>query len=214
MTGFQVGSEPCSCGRFFHDTRLIAVTGGPGAGKTAVLERIVRSLCEHVGVLPEAASVVFGGGFPRKDSAVARCAAQRAIYHVQREVEALVTGEGKIAVALCDRGTLDGVAYWPGDEDSLWRQVGTTRKRELRRYAAVIHLQTPAREQGYNRDNTLRVESPAEAQALDRRILDAWGGHPCRVIVASIEDFHDKAAVAVERVRAELPSCCRAHPMR
>ena len=72
MTGFQVGSKACACGRTFHETRLIAVTGGPGAGKTAVLEMALRSFCTHVGVLPEAAGVVFGGGFPRHDSEVAR----------------------------------------------------------------------------------------------------------------------------------------------
>jgi hypothetical protein len=48
----------------FHDARLVAVTGGPGAGKTAVLELAARSLCEHVAILLEAATIVFGGGFP------------------------------------------------------------------------------------------------------------------------------------------------------
>ena len=66
------------------------LTGGPGAGKTAVLELALRSLCKHVAVLPEAAAIVFGGGFPRRTSVPARKAAQRAIFHVQRESERLV----------------------------------------------------------------------------------------------------------------------------
>lgn len=68
----------CEC-RNVHDRRRVVLTGGPGAGKTAVLEMIRQSFCSHVKVLPEAASVVFGGGFPREDDPDCRRAAQRAI---------------------------------------------------------------------------------------------------------------------------------------
>lgn len=64
-TSLRVGSSPCNCRLPFHDARLVVVTGGPGAGKTAVLELAARSFCEHVAILPEAATIVFGGGFPR-----------------------------------------------------------------------------------------------------------------------------------------------------
>jgi uncharacterized protein (DUF2249 family) len=50
-----------------HLRRRIVLTGGPGAGKTAVLELFRAAVCEHVNVLPEAAGIVFGGGFPRDD---------------------------------------------------------------------------------------------------------------------------------------------------
>ncbi len=46
--------------------RRVVLTGGPGAGKTAALEVIRRLYAPHVQVLPEAASIVFGGGFPRR----------------------------------------------------------------------------------------------------------------------------------------------------
>lgn len=95
MTALRYGSLPCSCTYERHEPRFVAVTGGPGAGKTAILEMSLRSFCDHVAVLPEAASLVFGGGFPRHDNVVARKAAQRAIFHVQREVEALIAGEGE-----------------------------------------------------------------------------------------------------------------------
>lgn len=80
---------PCEC-RDAHVRRRIVLTGGPGAGKTALLELIRQSFCEHVTVLPEAASIVFGGGFPRHDDDECRRAAQRAIYHVQRQLEVTV----------------------------------------------------------------------------------------------------------------------------
>ena len=101
-----------------------------------------RSLCEHVRVLPEAASVVFGGGFPRHDDSRCRRAAQRAIFHVERELEA--TGEAhNAAIMLCDRGTIDGLAYWPGPVENFWASTSSTLDAELARYHAVIHLRTP-----------------------------------------------------------------------
>jgi predicted ATPase len=86
------------------------LTGGPGAGKTALLEMIRQSFCSHVHVLPEAASIIFGGGFPREDDDRSRRAAQRAIFFVQRELEAIGDSHNA-AVVLCDRGTIDGLAY-------------------------------------------------------------------------------------------------------
>ena len=72
--------------------RLIVLTGGPGAGKTAVLEIVSRMLNHHIAVLPEGASLLFAGGFPRQDSPAARRAAQRAIFHVQHELSAGLGG--------------------------------------------------------------------------------------------------------------------------
>jgi predicted ATP-binding protein involved in virulence len=39
--------KPCEC-REPHDHRRIVLTGGPGAGKTAVLELIRQYFCSHV----------------------------------------------------------------------------------------------------------------------------------------------------------------------
>ena len=58
----------------------MVITGGPGAGKTALLEVVRHHFCSHVAVLGESASILFGGGFPRRQSAPSRKAAQRAIY--------------------------------------------------------------------------------------------------------------------------------------
>jgi len=84
---------PFACDQL-HQLRRVVLTGGPGAGKTAVLELVRATACRHVRVLPEAASVIFGGGFPRRDGFDERRAAPRAIFHVQRELEALGEAEG------------------------------------------------------------------------------------------------------------------------
>lgn len=151
---------PCPC-RERHPERRVVLTGGPGAGKTAVLELIQQSFCEHVHVLPESAGILFSGGFPRGRSPVLARAAQRAIYYIQLELEATAEA-GNAAIVLCDRGTVDAAAYWPGPEE-FWTAVGTTRQAELARYAAVIHLRTPRAGSGYNQRNPLRIESAAEA---------------------------------------------------
>jgi len=207
-----VGSRPCRCQLTPREVQLIVVTGGPGAGKTAVLEMARRSFCEHIAILPEAAGIVFGGGFPRLGSQTGRCAAQRAIYHVQNELQALALGAQKdIAVALCDRGTIDGAAYWPADAGSYWDSLGTSLDAELQRYAAVVHLRTPDVERGFDHSNPLRLESAEQAALLDARIAEVWSRHPRRLEVPSRTDFLDKARTVLELVRAALPPCCRGH---
>ena len=198
----------CKC-TGVHEPRRVVLTGGPGAGKTATLEMIKHALCDHVKVVPEAASVVFGGGFPRVASAAGLIAAQRAIFFVQREMEAAIESE-RPAMLLCDRGTIDGAAYWPGPGD-LWSAVGTTRAEQLARYHAVIHLRTPSAQGGYNRANPLRTETAEEAAVLDARIVDAWEGHARRTIVSNAIEFPVKAARVLDLIRAELPECCRQH---
>jgi hypothetical protein len=126
---------------------------------------------------------------------------------VQRELERAAEDEN-LALMLCDRGTLDSLAYWVGEDDFLGH-VGTTLKQELARYDVVIHLRTPALENGYNHDNPLRIESANEAAAIDQRILAAWQQHPRRFVVDSATDFLTKAAQVIGIVRAETPACCQ-----
>jgi hypothetical protein len=190
--------------------KRIAVTGGPGAGKTASLETARRILCDHVGFAPESASIVFGGGFPRESRAHSEKAAQRAIYRVQRELESLYEGHTDLSVLVCDRGTIDCAAYWPGDQAEFYRQLGTTHEEELGRYALVIHLRPPADGDGYER-TAQRIESAAEARRIDARIQRAWAGHPRRVFVDHTRDFVAKVSRVGGLLQAEL--CCD-HPAR
>jgi predicted ATPase len=198
----------CRCARSQHDCQLIVITGGPGAGKTALLEMVRRNFCAHVAVLPESAGIVYGGGFPRRSDGPVRRAAQRAIFHVQRELERMTVEEGGAAVALCDRGSLDGLAYWPSAPGAYLAELGTTREAELARYAAVLHLRVPP-PGAYNHQNPLRIESAAEAAAIDARIAEAWAGHPDLHVVEHTPKFLEKVTRALELVRTHVPDCCR-----
>ena len=190
--------------------RKIVLTGGPGGGKTAVLELLRKSLSRDATILPEAAGIVFGGGFPRIATPAGRRAAQRAIYYVQRELEA-VAHASDASIVICDRGTVDSVAYWPGPED-FWRAVHTTRESELHRYDAVIHLRVPTDGNGYGHQNPLRIESAEQAHEIDERILHAWSGHPARHVIDATPDFLAKAKHVLEILRTTLPECCPLHP--
>jgi predicted ATPase len=198
--------NPCRCSAQ-HDGRRIVLTGGPGAGKSAVLELARLFFCQHLLTLPEAAGIVFGGRFPRNHRVDIRQAAQRAIFHVQRELESTAMVENP-AVVLCDRGTPDGVAYWLGEGD-LWSAVGTTRDAELARYHAVILLRTPSAPDAYDQRNPLRIESQNEARMIDERIAGIWSGHPRVYEIPATVDFLSKAAHALRHLRELTPECCR-----
>ncbi len=184
--------------------KKIVLTGGPGAGKTAILELAKRQFSGQLAIIPESASVVFGGGFWRHDTIPGRKAAQRAIFHVQREFETMLEEEGNTLVALCDRGSVDGAAYWPDGFDEYFRELNTTIAAEYARYAAVIHLRTPASEQGYNAENPLRIESAQQAQFIDQRIHDLWAGHRRLTTINSTDDFLVKANRALAAIQKEL----------
>lgn len=186
---------------------LIVLTGGPSAGKTAVIEMVRRMVCPHVAVLPESAGILFGGGFWRLRSVNAMKAAQRAIYHVQDQLERMVIGEAGYTAAVCDRGTLDGLAYWPEAEEDFIRDMNMDRQKELARYQLVIHLRTPHPGE-YNFSNPLRIESPEEALKIDRRIEKAWNGHPRRIFVNNQAHFINKANEAMRLILNEIPPCC------
>jgi predicted ATPase len=202
----------CAC-TLDHRPKLVVVTGGPGAGKTAVLEVAQRQLCCHVVVLPEAASILWRGQFPRHSSVPGRKAAQRAIVRLQIEMQRMAIEEGGAAMIVCDRGTLDGLAYWPGSEAEYFADTATTQAAELARYATVIHLEPPSLLSGYTASQ-YRVETAAEAAALDTRIAAAWSGHPRRIIVPSNHDFLAKLQRSLALLRAELPACCRSSGFR
>ncbi len=204
-----VGSSTCECKAQTHNPKLIVLTGGPSAGKTAVLEMALKTFCSHVTVIPEAASIIFGGGFFRRETASAKKAAQRVIFKVQTELEGIILDEKQAAVAICDRGTVDGLAYWPGTSDEFWMENESSKEKEFAKYAVVIHLRTPDLTQGYNLDNPVRIESAQEALKIDNRIFDAWAGHPNRHLIESQDDFLSKATKAIETIQDSLPSCCR-----
>jgi predicted ATPase len=176
----------------------IVLTGGPGGGKTTAGDLFCREMGERVVLVPEAATMIFSGAFPRLPVPGAVHAAQRAIYHVQRNLEEVQAAMYPDRVLLCDRGTIDGAAYWPTDPHHFFEDVGTTIKAELRRYDAVIFFETAAMGGlGIEGGNPIRNESQEQAVELDRKLRRLWMQHPRFILVPHNPSFFKKISFAM-----------------
>ena len=187
----------------------LVLTGGPGGGKTTAADLFRREIGEGVIVVPESATLLFGGGFPRPQEPHARRSAQAAIYHVQRNLEDIQAAQFPDRVLLCDRGTVDGGAYWPDGSDEFYQSVGSSHEAELDRYDAVIFFETAARGgHGFESENRFRTESQHEAIALDTRLRDLWSPHPHFTVIPHTESFFRKMTIGLgilESLVAQLP---------
>ncbi len=189
----------------------IVLTGGPGGGKTTAADLFRREIGERVVIVPEAATLLFSGGFPRANSELAVHAVQRAIYHVQRNLEDTQAALFPGRILLCDRGTVDGAAYWPDEPHHFFQAVGATLESELARYDAVIFFETAAAGGlGIEGGNPIRNESIEQAVALDRRLRALWSKHPRFVLVPHNPSFFKKISfglAVIDGIVSELTAC-------
>lgn len=154
--------------------------------------------------------MLFSGGFPRGTEELARRAAQLAIYHVQRNLEEVQFARYPNRILLCDRGTIDGAAYWPGPPEEFFEQAGTTLEGELSRYDAVIFFESAA-VGGISIEggNPVRVEGLDAAVQLDIKLQRLWSQHPRFTRVGHHPSFIKKIVhglTALEQVVADLMS--------
>jgi hypothetical protein len=187
----------------------IALTGGPGGGKSTAADLYRREMADRVAIVPEAATLLFGGGFPRVEDEEGLRATQAAIFHVQRNLEEVQAARYPGRLLLCDRGTVDGAAYWPGTPEAFFASVSSSFEAELARYDAVIFFESAALG-GFDvgRDgNPVRTEGAAQAVALDRRLRDIWSRHPRFEVVPQSASFFRKMTfglAAIESLVARL----------
>lgn len=186
----------------------IVLTGGPGGGKTTAADLFRREIGERVVLVPEAATMLFTGGFPRAPEPLAVRAAQSAIFHVQRNLEDVHVALNPGRILLCDRGTVDGAAYWPGEPEPFFTDLGTSLAAELARYDAVVFFETAAAGgSAISSNNPARLESDREALWLDRRLHEIWSKHPKFLFVPNNRSFLNKITAglaAIEWLVAEL----------
>lgn len=172
-----------------HRCRIV-LTGGPGGGKTTAVDMFRREIGERVVVVPEAATMMFMGGFPRYENEYAVHSAQRAIYHVQQNLEDVQAAKYPGRILLCDRGTIDGAAYWPGPASEFFEAMNTSLEQELQRYDGVIFFESAAvGGLSIEGGNPARLESIGKAAELDSDLRDIWSRHPNFRIVRHHESF-------------------------
>lgn len=184
--------------------KRIAVTGGPGGGKTTVWRALAAAHRELLVPVPEVATLMFRHVFPQVQSEAERRAVQRAIFQVQEQLELFHAARARPdQVLLCDRGTCDGGGYWPAGPDSFFVTMGTSWQAELARYDSVLFLETAA-VGGYSiaDGNDTRSESLAEAIAIDSNLRRVWSAHPRFLHVPHEADFTVKVSRALARLDA------------
>ncbi len=196
----------------FNGRIRIVLTGGPGGGKTTAADLFRREIGERVVIVPESATILFGGGFPRVEAVEGRRATQEAIFHVQRNLEDVMTANFPDRILLCDRGTVDGAAYWPnhGKEGMFFSELGTTLEAELARYDGVIFFESAAvggiQIEG---GNPVRNESLTRAVELDQRLRAIWSKHPRFVLVPHQGSFVKKITTGLAALEAMITDLAR-----
>lgn len=191
----------------------IVLTGGPGAGKTTAADLFRREIGERVVVVPESATILFSGGFPRVTEPSALRAAQTAIFHLQKNLEDVQSALFPGRILLCDRGTVDGAAYWPdGEPGGFFAAMGTTEAEQLARYDAVLFFESAA--VGGNTiegGNPMRIESNEEALRLDRALWAIWSKHPRFVVVRHNPSFFRKITFGLTALESLVADVLRSN---
>lgn len=196
----------------------IVLTGGPCAGKTTALVKINEhfgKLGYKVFTIPEVPTMVTQSGWSYlTDNKDFYKEGEKVILELQLALEEKMTRIAETCkepcVIVCDRGAMDISAYISSEMwEELTQGCGTSTA-QLRgsHYDAVLHLVSAAdgAEQFYTTaNNAQRYEKADEeglaiARMLDKKIVQAWTGHPHLRVINNGEDFERK----MQRVLKEI----------
>lgn len=193
-----------------NSIKKIVLTGGPCAGKTTALVKVIEhfsSLGYKVFTIPEVPTMFTQAGMNYLTSNQKFFfEGEKATLETQLHLEDCFCEMAKTldqpVLIVCDRGVMDISAYLTPEQ---WKQiigmVGYTQT-QLRdeRYDAILHLVSAAdgAEQFYTTSNNAqRLEQADEkglqvARELDKRVIEAWTGHPHLRVINNHEDFDNK----------------------
>ena len=178
--------------------KRIVLTGGPGGGKTTALDLIRREFAGKIALVPESATMIFSGGIERTNDNQVLMAQQTAIFNLQKRLEDIQRATYPDCLILCDRGSLDGLAYWPSGEEDFFQRMNTSIENEFSRYDAVIFFETAAKSgESIRSNNPIRNESDHAAIEIDNKLQKVWSKHPNFNLVASSESFIRKVMFGI-----------------
>lgn len=188
----------------------IVLTGGPAAGKTTLISRILKEFKREDGwrviTIPETATELISGfGIKPFDDCVTMEQFQYFVIADQLHKEKLAlkaaqtVPEERILI-IYDRAVMDDKAYITDEQFSeTLSHFGKTEQDILASYDAVLHLVTCANgaEFAYNYGNAARYESVEVAREKDEMTLRAWSAHPRLFVVDNSENFEEKLNRAI-----------------
>jgi predicted ATPase len=186
--------------------KKIVLTGGPCAGKTTIINEMAQFFRERLQVVPESATLLFKGGFPRWPEDKAKAALQTAVFRVQVELERSFSDKYPNVPLLLDRGTLDGAVYWPGDNEGFFQALQTSLNKELSRYDRVIFLRC-ADHTDYIKNaepSVIRNETWQQAKKIDEAMLKIWSQHSNISVISRQEVFADKSKMVLDLIEKEI----------
>jgi len=200
-----------------HITKIV-LTGGPAAGKTTLISRILHEFKQEDGwrviTIPETATELISGfGIRPFGGCMSMLAFQDFVIADQIHKEKLALDAAQVVpednvLIIYDRALMDDKAYITDEEFAqvLSRFDGRTEASVLAGYDAVIHLVTCAKgaEFAYNLGNAARTESLEYAREMDDRTLRAWQGHPNLHIIDNSVNFDDKINRAMREIYRQL----------
>jgi predicted ATPase len=195
----------------------VVLTGGPCAGKTHCLRAIRARYGNQVVTLPESATLVLDSGIPppgherihvSQDEWVRSF--QGAILALQQTLEESceqLARSCRARLIVCDRGVLDGAAYWPGGRETFLQYFGLTAEECFARYHRVLHLQSLAEAHPHlygPENNAIRYESVTEAIRVEQAVRAAWQGHPGLIVIPAEQELESKIGRVLQHIHELL----------
>ncbi len=196
--------------------KRIVLTGGPCAGKTTALVKIIEyfsSLGFKVFTIPEVPTMFLQAGmdYLTKNEKFFY-EGEKATLEIQLALEdkfkQMASTISQPVLIVCDRGALDISTYLTPE---MWLKItklaNTDSQQLLDRYDAVLHLVSAAdgAEQYYTlATNANRTEGISKARMLDKKIINAWKDHPYLRVINNHDDFNTKINRVLKEISAVL----------
>ena len=192
------------------DIKKIVLTGGPCAGKTTALVKVIEHFSSRgykVFTIPEVPTIFLQAGMDyltknqdwfyegEKSTLEIQLAFEDDFTRMAQTINGPV-------VIICDRGALDISAYLPTE---MWEKItglcNVTTQQLRDRYDAVLHLVSAAdgAEQYYN-----TTSNEMRTRLLDRKVIQAWTGHPHLRVINNHDNFDTKINRVLKEISAVL----------
>ncbi len=121
----------------------LVITGQPKSGKTTLSHILECEFGRQIALAEDPIDMLRTVHFPMAKSSHEKKIHQKAHYFLQIELEEILSEKFPDRLMICDHGTIDCLASWPGTAESFFSDVGSTLKEELARYDWVIQVADP-----------------------------------------------------------------------